>query len=250
MEQQPYRETAVLGLVADDPLAYARARGALCVAYDVTRAPLLTPRAWLAQVASIEGRSSDDADGLADALTREAGLLPPGAGANLASLDAWHRTLLSLAEAAVQARARPCVNGSFEITVVVPEPPLAWPVRTDARRAAVRLLAGTEVILHAREAWELAPHVERDFIVGESGASFVPPDGSRSLLTRVYGSGEPYRAFREALDSLGVEVQGGPIAHVLCVPKGVGPREVLAAAYGVGLDILEVRDVFDAPRAI
>lgn len=35
---------------------------------------------------------------------------------------------------------------------------------------------------------------------------------------------------------------GGPIAHVLTAPESIGAREVLAAAYDAGIDVLEVRE--------
>jgi hypothetical protein len=236
------RTTHVLGLVADDPVAWAQARDAVLVSFDAPRGARVETRMWLETAAAIEGKSRAAARAIADDLLQVAGLLPP-TPSMIGSLGPAHRVALAIAEAAVQVR---CAEG--EITVLVPEPPLAWPLRTELRRLATRLLAGAEVVLHAREAWELTPLVPVEFIVGADGLSFVPPPGARSIVTRVFGVGEPYVAWRAALETLGVQIAGGPIAHMLSVPNGIGPRHVLAAAYEAGLDVLEVRDVFEGPK--
>jgi hypothetical protein len=234
--------THVLGLVVDDPVAWAEARSAVLVSFDAPRGGRVDTRTWLETAAAIEGKSRSEARALAEDLSQVAGLLPP-TPPMIGSLGVTHRASLAIAEAAVQVR---CADR--ELMVVVPEPPVAWPLRTDLRRLATRLLAGAEVVLHAREAWELTPLVAVEFIVGADGLSFVPPPGARSIVTRVFGVGEPYAAWRTALEALGVQIAGGPIAHMLSVPDGIGPRHVLAAAYEAGLDVLEVRDVFEGPK--
>ena len=234
--------THVLGLVVDDPVCWAQARGAARVSFEAPRGARLDTRQWLETAAAMEGKSRNEARAIADDLRKLAGLELP-TPALIGSLTPPQRCALAIAEAAVQVRC-----ASRELTVVVPEPPLSWPLRTELRRLATRLLAGAEVVLHARAAWELTPLVAVEFIVGEDGLSFVPPPGARSIVTRVFGVGEPYVAWRAALEALGVQIAGGPIAHMLSVPNGIGPRHVLAAAYESGLDVLEVRDVFEGPK--
>jgi hypothetical protein len=227
---------ALSGLVVDDPVAWARKRGAELVDFAAPRGPRMTSRAWLETVAAIDDRRKRDGAALVDAIVRRAGL---SAFANVAisSLAPFARAALAVAETAVAIARAP-----EKYDVVVPEPPIAWPHRHDLRRVAVELLAGANVFLHARDAAELAPLIDRAAIVDGAGRALAPSGGQRALIVRVYGWGEPYDAFRKALDALGVTVAGGPIAHVLTAPEAVGAREVLAAAFDAGLDVLEVRE--------
>lgn len=227
---------ALSGLVVDDPVAWARRRGAELVDYAALRGPRVTPRAWLETVAAIDGRSKRDGAALVDAILRRAGL-SAHAKVAISSLGPFARAALAVAESAVAIARAPDKH-----EVVVPEPPLAWPHRHDLRRLAIELLAGANVFLHAHDAAELAPLVERESIVDAAGRALAPHEGRRAIIVRVYGWGEPYDAFRQALDALGVTVAGGPIAHVLTAPESIGAREVLAAAFDAGLDVLEVRE--------
>jgi hypothetical protein len=232
-------EGRVLGLVADDPRAYASAHGAVLVDFGATREARTDVKSWLEAAAAIEGYAPREAKALVEVIVAKSGLGPFVTGW-VSALTPPARVVLALAEAAVIAHRH-----GAEITVVVPEPPIAWPQRNEVRRLAVSLFAGCEVVLHAREAFELVPIVGVDFVVDESGGSIAPPTGMRSIHTRVFGAGEAYEAWRAALGELGVQIAGGPIAHVLAAPEGVGPREILAAAHKAGLDVLEVRDAFE-----
>lgn len=232
-------EGRVLGLIADDPRAYASAHGAVLVDFAAPREARTDVRSWLEAAAAIEGCSAREARALVDAILSKAGLAAT-AGAPVSALSPVLRAVLAIAEAAILAHRHP---GS--LTVVVPEPPVAWPTRNEIRRLATTLCAGCEVVLHAREAFELVPLVGVDFVVDESGGSIAPPAGMRSIHTRVFGAGEALEGWRAALEKLGVQIAGGPIAHVLAAPEGVGPREILAAAHEAGLDVLEVRDAFE-----
>ena len=229
----------VLGLVADDPRAYASAHGALLVDFDAPREARTDVRSWLEAAAAIEGYSAREGKALVDAIVTKAGLVAVASGW-VSALGPPARAVLAVAEAAVVAHRH-----GGEITVVVPEPPIAFPARNELRRLAASLCAGCEVVLHAREAFELVPIVGVDFVVDESGGSIAPPVGMRSIHARVFGAGEAYEGWRAALTKLGVHIAGGPITHVLAAPEGVGPRQILAAAHEAGLDVLEVRDAFD-----
>jgi hypothetical protein len=240
-EPQPAPEAAtprLIGLVAEDIGPYVARRNAEVVAFDAPRGARLSPRQWLETVAAMEGMSRRPAAALVTAVLERSGL---PTGGTIAALVPLQRAVLAIAEAAVVIARDPSSH-----IVVVPQPPAPWPYRNDLRRLAASLLSGAEVVLQARGAWELLPLVEPDFIVDASGCSIAPPEGKRALLVRVFGEGEPYRAWRTALEVLGVLVAGGPIAHVLAAPLGVGPREVLAAAHRSGLDVLEVRDAFES----
>ncbi|GAC1354594.1 MAG: hypothetical protein NVSMB47_07970 [Polyangiales bacterium] len=229
----------MLGLIADDPRGYTAAHDAWLVDLVAPRGERVAVRSWLRAAAAIEGFSSNEGAALVEVLLAKSGLLP----AALTTVDALGlhgRALVALVEAALVAH-----RSQHATTIVVPEPPIAWPARTELRRAAMTLLAGAEVVLHAREAWELVPLVGADFIVDETGGAIAPPQGARSILTRVFGTGAPYEAWLAALATMGVQVAGGPIAHVLAAPSGVGPREILGAAHRAGLDVLEVRDAFE-----
>ncbi len=224
------------GLVLDDPVAWARGRGAELVDFTAPRGPRMTPRAWLEAVAAIDGRGRREGAALADAILRRAGL-SAYANATNSTLGPLARAALAIAETSVAIARAPEKHD-----VVVPEPPLAWPHRHEVRKLATELLAGANVFLHARDAAELAPLVDRASIVDAAGRALAPSAGHRAIVVRVYGWGEPYDAFRKALDALGVKVAGGPIAHVLTAPESIGAREVLAAAYDAGIDVLEVRE--------
>lgn len=232
-------EGRVLGMVADDPRAYASAHDAVLVDFAAPRQARTTVRAWLEAAAAIEGCTARQTRALVEAIVSKSGLAPY-AGSPVLSLPLDARAVLAVAEAALVAHRRP-----GEVVVVVPEPPLPFPARNELRRLAAMLCAQCEVVLHAREAAELVPIVGVDFVVDDSGGSIAPPSGMRSIHTRVFGVGEPYEAWRKKLQELGVEIAGGPIAHVLAAPEGVGPREILAAAHDAGLDVLEVRDAFE-----
>lgn len=229
----------VIGLVAESARAYADRRGALEIAFDAPRGGAMRAREWLESAASIEGCSPDETRALCDTLGRQLGL-PPGSTALVTALPQPQRLALALAEGAIATWAQRLP------LVVVPAPPLPWPTRHELRRLALELFAGVEVVLHARDAWELAPLVPREALVDEHDRALAEAQG-RAIVTRVYGSGEPYAAWLAALDALGVSVEGGPIAHVLRAPDGVGVREVLAAAYDAELDLLEIRELLDAP---
>jgi len=224
------------GLVVDDPVAWARRHGAELVDFAAPRGPRLSSRAWLETVAAIEGRSKRDGAALVDAIVRRAGLSAFANGA-ISSLTPFARASLAIAETAVAIAAAPDKH-----EVVVPEPPIPWPHRHDLRRIAIELLSGANVRLHARDAAELAPLMERAAIVDGAGRALAPETGQRAIIARVYGWGEPYDAFRKALEELGVTVAGGPIAHVLTAPEAIGAREILVAAFDAGLDVLEVRE--------
>ncbi len=229
----------LIGLVTDDARTYAANRRAELVAFEAERGPRMTTREWLRTVAAIEGRTGQEASALADAVLARAGL-GPGAPQTIGALHAQQLAALALAETAVIIAKEPAA-----FVVVVPQPPIPWPYRNEIRRLAASMLAGAEVVLHAYAAWELLPLVEHDFIVNASGGAIAAPPGHRTVMARVYGTGAPYEAWRAALEATGVLVAGGPIAHVLAVPEGMGPREVLAAAHDAGLDVLEVREAFD-----
>ncbi|MGZ3448083.1 MAG: hypothetical protein ACXVEF_00705 [Polyangiales bacterium] len=225
---------SVKGLVVDDPAGWARRNQAEIVAFAAPRSAKLGPRAWLAAASAMEGRSARETDALVDAILRRAGLSAYGQ-TPMTSLPPLQRAALAIAEVAVSVAAR-------DATVVVPEPPVAWPQRHEVRRLAVTLLSTTKIVLHAREAWELAALVEPHEVTDGEGRALGDASGLRAIVARTYGEGEAYEAFRRALDDAGVRVEGGPIAHVLAVPSGFGVREVLAAAHDAGLDVLEVRD--------
>lgn len=231
-------EGRVLGLIADDPRTYASTHGALVIDFHAPREARTSVRSWLESTAAIEGCSPRESHALVDATLAKSGLSAVASNA-VSSLPAYMRALLALCEAAIVA------HRNADLVVVVPEPPIPWPTRGDLRRLATTLLAGCEVVLHAREAFELVPLVGADFVVDESGGSIAPPAGTRSILTRVFGVGDAYEGWRKALDELGVQIAGGPIAHVLAAPTGVGTREILAAAHRAGLDVLECRDAFE-----
>ncbi len=226
----------VSGVVVDDVVAFARRRNAELVPFGAADKSRLTPRVFLETVAAIDRRSRRDAAALVDSTLRRSGL-SPSASTAIASLSPHARAALAIAETAVAIARDP---SSFE--VVVPEPPLPWPQRHELRRLALYVLGGARVVLHARDASELASLVEHASIVDGGGHVLTAPAGGRSIVVRVYGAGEPYRAFREKLEARGVVVRGGPIAHLLEAPAGFGPRDVLAAAYETDLDVLEVRD--------
>jgi hypothetical protein len=228
-------DSALRGLVLDDPVAWARRHGVEVVDYAALRGPKITPRKWLEAVAAIDGRTHRDGAALVDAILRRAGL-SAYANVTISTLTPYARAVLAVAESAVT------ISGKPDRKVVVPEPPLPWPQRHELRRVAAELLAGSNVVLHAREAGELAPLLPREAIENGSGTSLAAATGKRAILVRVYGTGEPYETFRAAVEALGVTIAGGPIAHVLTAPAGVGPREVLGAAYDAGLDVLEVRE--------
>ena len=232
-------EGRVLGLIADDPRVYAEAHDAWMVDLVAMRGVRIAVRTWLRTAAALEGYSPREGNALVEALLAKSGLLP-AALSTVDTLGVNGRALVALAEAALLAH-----RASFAVTIVVPEPPIGWPARAELRRAAMALLAGAEVVLHAREAWELVPLVGADFIVDQTGGAIVPPAGARSILTRVFGTGTSYESWLAALQAMGVQAAGGPIAHILAAPSGVGPREILGAAHRAGLDVLEVRDVFD-----
>lgn len=220
------------GIVVDDPAAFAKRNGADVVAFGATRSPKLGPKAWLTAASAMEGRGARESDALVDAILRRAGL-STYAVTPITSLPPLAKAALAIAEIAVTAPTS---------MVVVPEPPIAWPQRHEVRRLAVTLLASATVVLHAREAWELAALVAPHEVTDGEGHALGDASGQRSIVARTYGGGEAYDAFRAALEGAGVRVEGGPIAHVLAVPAGFGVREVLAAAHDAGLDLLEVRD--------
>jgi hypothetical protein len=222
----------VKGIVVDDPAAFAKRNGADIVAFAANRSPKLGPKAWLAATSAMEGRSARETDAFVDAILRRAGL-SAYAVTPISSLPPLAKAALAIAEITVFTPSA---------MVVVPEPPIAWPQRHEVRRLAVTLLAGATVVLHAREAWELAALVAPHELTDGEGRALGDSSGLRSLVARTYGAGEAYEAFRSALEGAGVRVEGGPIAHVLSVPAGFGVREVLAAAHDAGLDLLEVRD--------
>jgi hypothetical protein len=219
------------GIVVDDPAAFAKRNQADIVAFAATRSSKLGPKAWLAAASAMEGRSARETDALVDAILRRAGL-SAYAVTPITSQPPLAKAALAIAEIAVGAPKM----------VVVPEPPLAWPQRHEVRRLAVTLLASATVVLHAREAWELAALVAPHEVTDGDGRALGDASGLRSIVARTYGAGEAYEAFRAALEGAGVRIEGGPIAHVLSVPAGFGVREVLAAAHDAGLDLLEVRD--------
>lgn len=224
------------GLLAEDPVAWARRHGAELVEFGAQRGARMTPRKWLETVAAIDGRAHRDAVAVVDAIVRRAGLSSL-ANAPIGGLPPFGRAALAVAEVAVAIASAPSAH-----EVVVPEPPLPWPHRHELRRLAIELLSGAKVLLHAREASELVELVARDAIVDAAAGATHP--ATRSVLVRVYGWGEPYETFRKVLDERGVTIGGGPIAHVLTVPEGFGPRDVLSIAYDAGLDVLEVREGF------
>ena len=224
----------VHGLLAEDPVAWARGKNAELVDFHAARGGRLTPSAWLEAVAAIEGRPPRDAAALVDAVLRRSGLSSLSKS-SIAGLPPFARAALAVAEVAI------AIAGAAEPPdVVVPEPPLSAPHRHELRRLACELLRGATVWLHARDAQELAALLPREAIL--DAAAGVRHPGTRAVLVRVYGWGEPYEAFRKGLDHAGVVIGGGPIAHVLTVPDGFGPREVLALAFEAGLDVLEVRE--------
>lgn len=222
------------GLVSEDPAGWARAHGAELVEFSALRGGRVTPKAWLETVAAIDGRAHADAVALVDAFLRRSGLSSL-ATAPIAGLPPFAKAALAIAEVAVAIAHAP-----GEREVVVPEPPLPGAHRYELRRLACELLRDAKVVLHARDAQELASLVAREAILDAAAGAAHP--GTRSVLVRVYGWGEPYEAFLRGLDERGVTVGGGPIAHVLTVPDGFGPREVLAIAFDAGLDVLEVRE--------
>jgi hypothetical protein len=238
-KQDEAAEPRVVGLVADSAQAYAERRGALAIAFDATRDGATRVRDWLETACAIEGCSAKEARSLTDTLLRQLGF-PVASTPSIGSLPPVPRVALALAEAAIATWAR---RSSL---VVVPAPPLPWPARNDARRLALDLFAGVEVVLHAREAWELAHLVPADALIDERDRPLVRAD-ARAIVARVYGSGKPYATWLAALEALGVAVEGGPIAHVLRAPEGVGVREILGAAYDAGLDLLEIRELLDRP---
>lgn len=223
------------GLVAEDAASWARRNGAELVDFNALRGLRMTARTWLETVASIDGRSKRDGAALVDTTLRRAGLAAY-ANAAFSSLTPFSRCAVAVAEQAV------ALAGVHEPTVVLPEPPLPWPHRHELRRVAIEVLSGTKLVIHARDAVELAPLMPRDSLVDAGGRTLAGKDGQRAIVLRVYGWGEPYRAFRAALEGLGVTIAGGPIAHVLAAPPEVTPREVLAAAFDAGIDVLEVRE--------
>lgn len=229
----------VVGLVADSAVAYVERRGAFAITFDAPRGGAMRLREWLETVAAIEGCTPAEARALCDTLLRQLSL-PTALTPLVSSLPATHLTAVALAEGAIATWAQRLP------LVVVPAPPLPWPARNDLRKLAMELFAGVEVVLHAREAWELAHLVPREALVDEGDRPLVPERG-HAIVTRVYGSGEPYAAWLTAIEALGVTVDGGPIAHVLRAPDGVGVREILAAAYDAELDLLEIRELLDAP---
>jgi len=229
----------LIGLVTEDVRGYAASRNAEIVAFDAPRGARVSLREWLRTVAAIEGRSARESAALADAMIARAAL-GVGAPQLVGALHAGQLAALAIAEIAIAIADDPSQH-----VVVVPQPPIPWPYRNEVRRLAAALLAGAEVVLHATAAWELLSLVEADFIVDGSGQSIAPPPRARTVLARVYGTGAPYDAWRAALEATGVIVAGGPISHVLAVPEGMSAREVLAAAYDAGLDVLEVRDAFE-----
>jgi hypothetical protein len=223
------------GLVGEDAVAWASRHGASLVDFSATRGARMTPRGWLEAVASMDGRGKRDGAALADTMLRKSGLAAY-ANAPFSSLNPYSRAAVAVAEQAV------ALSGVAGATVVLPEPPLPWPERHELRRLAIELLAGSKVVIHARDAAELAPLMPRDSIV-EAGVALQNREGERSMILRVYGWGEPYEALRAALEALDVKIAGGPIAHVLTAPTAITPREVLAAAFDAGIDVLEVRTV-------
>lgn len=229
----------LLGLVAESSRAYAARRGALEIAFDAPRGGSLRARDWLEAAAAIEGCSPEESKSICDTLARQLGL-PLGTTVLVSALPIAQRLALALAEGAIATWAQRLP------LVVVPAPPLPWPARHELRRLALELFAGVEVVLHARDAWELAPLIAREALIDEQDRPLAEAQG-RAIVTRVYGTGEPYVAWLAALEALGVTVEGGPIAHVLRAPDGVGVREVLAAAHDADLDLLEIRDLLDAP---
>lgn len=227
---------ALSGLVVDDPVAWAARNRAELVDFAASRGPRMTPRAWLETVAAIDSRGRRDGAALVDVTLRRAGL-SAYAKLPISSLGPFARAALAIAETSVSIARAP-----EKCDVVVPEPPLAWPQRHDVRRIAIELLAGANVFLHARDAAELAPIVERSAILDGAGRALAASTGKRAIVVRVYGWGEPYDAFRKALEELGVTITGGPVSHVVTAPDPIGTREVLAAAFDAGLDVLEVRE--------
>lgn len=223
------------GLVGEDVAAWASRHGAALVDFNAVRGARMTPRAWLEAVASMDGRGKRDGAALADTVLRKSGLAA-FANAPFSSLNPFSRAAMAVAEQAV------AVFGDADATIVVPEPPLPWPQRHELRRLALEVLAGGKIVIHARDAVELAPLMPRDAIL-EAGVALQSKDAERSMIVRVYGWGEPYDAFRASLEALGIKIAGGPIAHVLTAPTAVTPREVLAAAFDAGIDVLEVRTV-------
>lgn len=224
------------GLIGDDCVGFARRNEAELIDFQALRGPRMNARVWLETVASMDGRSKREGAALADAVLRRAGL-SAFAAAPFSSLTAFARAAVAVAECAV------AVAGRTDARVVLPEPPLPWPLRHELRRVAAELFTDATVWIHARDGAELAPLMARDSIVNSSGISLAPGPGRRSIVVRVYGSGEPYTAFAAALEGLGVAIAGGPVAHVLSAPESVTPRDVLAAAFDAGLDVLEVREV-------
>ncbi len=229
----------VVGLVAESARAYAERRGALAIDFDAPRGGTLTVRAWLESVAAIEGCDQRESRALCDTILPQLGQ-PLASTPPVNALPPGPRVALALAEGAIATWAQRLP------LVVVPAPPLPWPARNELRRLALELFAGVEVVLHAREAWELAPLVGPQALVDETGTPLHRREG-RAIMARVYGAGAPYAAWLAALAALGVLVEGGPVAHLLRAPEGVGVREVLAAAYDVELDVLEIRELLDAP---
>ena len=223
------------GLTGDDFAGWARRNDAELVDFHAIRGSRMTARVWLETVASIDGRSKRDGFAVVDAILRRSGLAA-FATAPFTSLTPFARVSIAVAECAVG------IAGQTGARVVLPEPPLPWPHRHELRRMAIELLANADLWIHACDAAELAPLMPRESITDASGVSLAAADGQRAIVLRVYGSGEPYLAFREALEGLGVSVAGGPIAHVLSTPPGVTPREVLALAFDAGIDVLEVRE--------
>jgi hypothetical protein len=229
----------ILGLLAEDPAAYARAHDAVLVDFVAPRSDRMSAREWLETTAAIEGCTPREATAITDTLLGQIGA-PQGKSAGMGALSPMHRAGIALAEAAVVAWAH------HVSLVVVPSPPVPWPARNDVRRLALAMLAGIDVALHAREAWELLPLVPHHALIDARGEPVAKKHDGRAFVTRVYGSGDPYAAWRTALEARGVAIEGGPISHVLRVPEGVGAREILADAFETGVDVLEVRGLFEA----
>ena len=139
----------LVGLVADTARAYVERRAAFAIVFDAPRGGSMRVRDWLETVAAIDGCSPVEARALCDTLLRQLSL-PLATTPLVSSLPATHLTAVALAEGAIAAWAQRLP------LVVVPAPPLPWPARNDLRKLATELFAGVEVVLHAREAWELA----------------------------------------------------------------------------------------------
>ncbi len=227
----------VRGLLGGDPIGYARAHGAEVVLFEAERGGTAKVRDHVRAALAMEGHT----DGLTlavETLLRRARLANV-ADTRLELLTPLARYSVALVEVAAGAVFEP-----LRVPVVVPEPPLPWPIRHELRLVALSLFGAGDVVLHAYELEELLPLMKEDAIETMDGLRATAGDGN-TLLVRLFATGAPYEAFVAALKASRVKLEGGPIAHRLEVPYGFTARDVLAIAHETEVDVLEVRP---APR--